>query len=595
MNPATNISLKSFLNCYLLGKDNYSLIKHQGNDYLEINFPRVGVILWVKLNYYSITGRHQLSFPVYQVSSDTIKSIDFWQVLDFILEELKLKDDLKVEKIVKFRGQLENSLHNQAVTLENITDVRGLSSLVVDFALSESSLLSGHQLHPSAKSCYGFSQSEYLKYYPEFANLFQLHYFLVSQDVIHSDSKININLTKLIADDLVAQKIPEGKSLLPLHPWQANYLLSLESVQQMIANGELINLGALGKKFQATSSIRTLYSREFEYMFKMSLNVMITNSVRMNQARELDRAIAVTEFWQTPIASEFSQSYPFFRAIKDPGYLCLKYDGQLIEESAVLIRDNPFYSKQLNVSCIAALCQDNPFKEGNRFNTIIPKLAAQLNLSESATAEIWFKQFIEAAIEPLLWLFSYKEIALEAHQQNLLIELDANGLPIGGYYRDSQGYYISEKKKLEFDSFLHIFSHFASGDSEFVAHHFTYYLICNSLMAVINALGYAGYIDEEVLITIFTEFLLEKQQEWGKRTNKYLEYLLSSQTLPMKDNLATRLQDLDELTAPLSQQSVYLEIKNPFYSATRDVQNNSWQEYKSFVRASDLQAQPSTR
>jgi hypothetical protein len=63
----------------------------------------------------------------------------------------------------------------------------------------------------------------------------------------------------------------------------------------------------------------------------------------------------------------------------------------------------------------------------------------------------------------------------------------------------------------------------------------------------------------------------------------------------MKDNLATRLQDLDELTAPLSQQSVYLEIKNPFYSATRDVQNNSWQEYKSFVRASDLQAQPSTR
>lgn len=565
MNLALNLGLKNFLNCYLLGKDNYSVIKHEANDYLEINLPKVGVTLWVKLDYYSLTSRHQLSFPVYQLSGNTLKLIDFWQVIDLVLEELRLSQNLPIANLIKFREQIENSLHNQEITVTNIAEANGLTAPDVDFALSEASLLSGHQLHPSPKCCFGFSKDEYLTYYPEFANAFQLHCFLVSLDCVHNDSRTNISLTGLIDNNPITQEIPEDKYLLPLHPWQANYLLSLDSVQKMLANGQLINLGALGKKFRATSSIRTVYYRDSKYMLKLSLNVMITNSVRMNQARELDRAIAVTEFWQTDIANEFDQQYPFFIPIKDPAYLCLKYDGQLIEESAVLIRDNPFYTNQFNVSCIAALCQDNPFEPGNRFNAIIPKLARKLNVEDSAAAQIWFKRFIEIAIEPLLWLYSHKEIALEAHQQNLLVKLNDDGLPITTYYRDSQGYYISERQKAEFASLQHIFNHFALGDSEFVAHHFSYYLICNSLIAVINALGYAGYSEEKILVKIFAEFLHEKQRKWTNRINKYLEYLLSSTTLPMKDNLATRLQGLDELTAPLSQQSVYLNIKNPFY------------------------------
>ncbi len=565
MNLALNLGLKNFLNCYLLGKNNYSVIKHEANDYLEINLPKLGVTLWVKLDYYSLTSRHQLSFPVYQLSGNTHKLIDFWQVIDFVLEELRLSQNLPTANLIKFREQIENSLHNQEITLTNITEANGLTAPDVDFALSEASLLSGHQLHPSPKSCFGFSKDEYLTYYPEFTNPFQLHYFLVSQDCVHHDSRTNVNLSGLIDNNPITQEIPEDKYLLPLHPWQANYLLSSDSVQKMLADGQLINLGAFGKKFQATSSIRTVYCRDSEYMLKLSLNVMITNSVRMNQARELDRAIAVTEFWQTDIANEFNQQYPFFMPIKDPAYLCLKYDGQLIEESAVLIRDNPFYANQFNVSCIAALCQDNPFEPGNRFNAIIPKLARKLNVEDSAAAQIWFKRFIEIAIEPLLWLYSHKEIALEAHQQNLLVKLSDDGLPITTYYRDSQGYYISERQKAEFASLQHIFNHFALGDSEFVAHHFSYYLICNSLIAVINALGYAGYSEEKILVKIFAEFLHEKQRKWTNRINKYLEYLLGSTTLPMKDNLATRLQGLDELTAPLSQQSVYLNIKNPFY------------------------------
>ncbi len=565
MNLALNLALKSFLNCYLLGKDNYSVIKHEANDYLEINLPKLGVILWVKLNYYSLTSRHQLSFPVYQLSGNTHKLIDFWQVIDFVLEELRLSQNLPIANLIKFREQIENSLHNQEITVNNIAEANGLTASDVDFALSEASLLSGHQLHPSPKCCFGFNGEEYLKYYPEFANTFHLHYFLVSPDCVHNDSRININLNGLIDNNLISQEIPVDKYLLPLHPWQANYLLSLDSVQKMLANRQVINLGALGKKFQATSSIRTVYCKDSEYMLKLSLNVMITNSVRMNQARELDRAIAVTEFWQTDIANEFTQQYPFFMPIKDPAYLCLKYDGQLIEESAVLIRDNPFYANQFNVSCIAALCQDNPFEMGNCFNAIIPKLARKLNVEDSAAAQIWFKRFIEIAIEPLIWLFSHKEIALEAHQQNLLVKLSDDGLPIAAYYRDSQGYYISERQKTEFMPFQHIFRHFALGDSEFVAHHFSYYLICNSLIAVINALGYAGYIDEASLSDIFIEFLQDKLKKWDKCVNKYLEYLLTSKVLPMKDNLATRLKGLDELTAPLSQQSVYLNIKNPFY------------------------------
>lgn len=297
-------------------------------------------------------------------------------------------------------------------------------------------------------------------------------------------------------------------------------------------------------------------------MLKFSLNISITNSVRMQYLRELHRASAADLFWHTDIAKSLQAKYPEFSGITDPTFMYLHFNGVAIEETAVLFRNNPFINHN-QATCLASLCHDKPFKKGNRFNRLIAKMANKYNISHENSTLIWFKSFLTTTIEPLLWLYTHYGIALEAHQQNLIVDLNNDGLPIKSYYRDSQGYYISSNQAKSLYEHNNLWQHFAIGNDEFIAHHFTYYLICNSLFGVINALGVSGNIDEKSLIKTFKEFLKDKQLQWNP-INNYLDYLLTTPTLPFKDNLQTKLYDLDELTAPLEQQSIYIEITNPF-------------------------------
>ena len=542
MELAKQISLKNFLNSYLLLDKSQQIIQEEQNQYLELKLPISQITLRCGLKYFSLTGRHQYTFPVYQLVNGNFLPLDSWDVIDLILAELKLTYSLPVENIELFMKQLQSSYDNLQFSLTTLGDdgIQQAFQGYLNFALSEGTLIAGHQYHPTPKSCFGFSRDEYYNYYPELKNSFQLHYFVAKDNCIQQKSAVLADNTDFL--DLFSsangqnQQLLIGSMLLPLHPWQANYIKELPAIKNMLADGRLIDLGARGEYFTASSSIRSVYSHKLPYMFKLSLNVMITNSVRMNYARELERAIAVTKFWQTEIAYEFTQNYPLFQAITDPAYLCLHDNGVLIEESALLLRENPFMSDSINVSCLAALCQDNPKAWGNRFN-------------------------------PLLWLFSHYEIALEAHQQNLLLELDLDGMPIKAYYRDSQGYYISEQSSANLVLQQDIFKHFALGSSEFVAHHFSYYLLGNSLLGVINALGYAGYCSEKQLVNQVKDLISKQCNNWDKRINDYLDSIINNQTLPFKDNLGTRLNALDELTAPLSQQSVYVDITNPFYSS----------------------------
>ena len=100
-----------------------------------------------------------------------------------------------------------------------------------------------------------------------------------------------------------------------------------------------------------------------------------------------------------------------------------------------------------NVSCLAALCHDSILSQGNRFDSLIANISQKYALNTQQSAELWLDKFLSICIEPLLWILSYYGIALEAHQQNLLVKLDTDGLPIYCYYRDSQGYYILVKMR----------------------------------------------------------------------------------------------------------------------------------------------------
>ena len=89
---------------------------------------------------------------------------------------------------------------------------------------------------------------------------------------------------------------------------------------------------------------------------------------------------------------------------------------------------------------------------------------------------------------------------MEAHRQNTLVTLDALGWPVGGWYRDNQGYYVSRSR----------------------GH-------------VLRRRGQPRRADRRV-----------------------------RRPLGCKANLLTRVDGLDELAGPVESQSVYVEIPNPF-------------------------------
>lgn len=590
MKIAEQIALKSLLNAYLKSNDNHIIYTKDNKNFIDIRLSFFNAVLIVELEYLSLIGRHQFKFPLNISHEGSSKPVSFSSAIIALVYELSACDGIeykdnvfesiyqllsdcsntKIHKnIIKMLHQIKNSHKNLNLTFDTLTpqQINELFSLNVDFKLTEGALLSGHQMHPSPKSCNGFNDQEFMIYYPELRNQFQMHYFIAKSTHVYTEHALNGNTNSLIEKYFLKEHGIDNltnKVLIPVHPWQAIYLQSLEPIQRLLKDGGLIDLGLAGEYFTATSSVRTVYSENVPYMLKLSLNVMITNSVRMQYKRELDRAISVSKFWQGMIAQDLYKNFPVFIPITDPAFICLHENGQMIEESAVLFRTNPFMNNNNNAGCLASFCQDNPIKPGNRFNQIIPHLAKIQGVTESIAGLIWFNQFLEVCIAPLLWLFTHYEIALEAHQQNLLVGLNEDGLPEVSYYRDSQGYYISHEALKFVDNDNKIFNDFVIGSSDFIGHHFTYYLVCNSVYGIINAIGYSGMVKEQELICAFQYFIQDKNQRWANKINNYLETLLHSPTLPFKDNLATRLNDLDELTASIEQQSIYIDIKNPF-------------------------------
>ena len=85
------------------------------------------------------------------------------------------------------------------------------------------------------------------------------------------------------------------------------------------------------------------------------------------------------------------------------------------------------------------------------------------------------------------------------------------------------------------------------------------------MLGIINGLSSSKEINEQALINNVQDKFKSWQQKWQDAPYDFLIFLLTRSTLPYKDNLATRLNDLDELTAPLAQQSIYSELDNPFY------------------------------
>ncbi|MFE6822963.1 IucA/IucC family protein [Streptomyces sp. NPDC057690] len=445
------------------------------------------------------------------------------------------------------------------------------------FLTAEQALLLGHPLHPTPKSREGLSEGEARLHSPESGGSFPLRWLAVAPSVAATDSAWTEGGRPVPAALLTARlggaglPLPTGFAALPVHPWQLRETRHRPEAEALFDAGLLQDLGAHGPAWHPTSSVRTVYRPGAAAMLKLSLGLRITNSRRENLRKELHRGVEVHRLMRAGLARQWQAAHPDFDIVRDPAWLAVDgADGLPLTGLDVMIRHNPF-APQDDVSCIAGLVAPRPdtaCARRSRLTVIVGHLAARTGRPLSAVAAEWFLRYLEQVVRPVLWLDGEAGIALEAHQQNMLLLLDPDGWPAGGRYRDNQGYYFRESSRAELEARLPgIGEHSDTFVSDDVTdERFAYYLGINNVLGLIGAFGSQRLADERLLLAAFRRFLADAASGPRRLPGSLPARLLDSPRLRCKANLLTRLHGLDELVGPVDTQSVYVTIANPLCS-----------------------------
>ncbi|MFF5372636.1 IucA/IucC family protein [Streptomyces sp. NPDC013187] len=273
---------------------------------------------------------------------------------------------------------------------------------------SEQSLLTGHTHHPAPKARGGGPTARWLPYAPEAYARFPITLLGLREDTVVEEGDTSA------LDGLGTA--PPGYRLLPAHPWQLE--LSAPELATAFADGRLIRLGTAAWDAWPTAAIRTLYTPERDFFLKFSLDVRITNDIRRLWRHDL---LALRRS-DAAVCAAFQTFGGPSAWLGDRGYRTADF---AFEALAVLVRDG---------------------FAGRLLPGAAPVLAAALvegfdgsPLDRAADPGVWWAAYLAQVVPPALTAFAEHGVVIEAHLQNTLVAVDADGLPVQALYRDAEG------------------------------------------------------------------------------------------------------------------------------------------------------------
>ncbi|SER45947.1 Siderophore synthetase component [Lentzea xinjiangensis] len=350
---------------------------------------------------------------------------------------------------------------------------------------SEQALVAGHRYHPAPKGRGGLPAAQWLPYAPE----------------VHA----RFPLARLEGEFVDDGDVPLPPGVLPAHPWQ----LSLLGLSGTAAEHDV----------WPTSSVRTVYDPVADLFYKFSLDVQITNDVRRLWAHDL-RWIPPLARLLGPVFADLSATYPGTAFLVDRGY---RTSPEEFEGLAVVVRDGLRQHTLPGVTPLLAAGISEGF-EGNPLDGLDPETALR-----------WFRQYVSVLVPPVLHAFFAHGVVMECHLQNVLVGVDATGMPVQAIHRDPEGMRLLPRHAAllsEVD---------ASGGSRGVSEakgweRLQYCLVVNHLVEIAGAV-LARHPGLDVWAEARSVFLAYAR-EHGPR--EPLTSLLASPSVPAKANLLLR-------------------------------------------------------
>ncbi|HEV7308072.1 IucA/IucC family protein [Ensifer sp.] len=542
-------------------------------DCIEWSLPRQHMILRAEVTSSSLCGPHHFGRVWGRgVSDATWRQIELVSALHILIHECyRQVDEAQADTLRGFELELLMRVLESYQQTALYVERAGAGSAGSDhFIEAEQSLVFGHWQHPTPKSRQGMTYWQQESYAPELRGQFKLHYFAANATHIRQASARDVDahaiVRSLVGADLDAIALRGNEQLLPMHPLQAEALLLAPEIEALIGQGALRHIGPLGPTFTATSSVRTVYAADADWMLKFSLPVRITNSVRLNRRQELEAGVAMAKLIDRIGLVERSSN---FRIIQDPAYITLDLPGRSESGFEVILRENPFArGTGRGVVTVAALTADPLPGQPSRLKRLVQLVATRDGGSLNQAAIAWLRHYLDCAVEPLIRLYDDFGIALEAHQQNSLLDVD-NGYPSISYYRDNQGFYLSERYRSRLVGYVPETQTIASlyfPDSE-IRDRFAYYLIVNQVFSVISRMGHDGLCEESVLLRELRVHLERYTTQMTGAGRDFARHVLDLPTIVSKANLTTRLYDVDELQSNHAP-TLYRPVPNPLRAPT---------------------------
>ncbi|MEQ4724076.1 IucA/IucC family protein [Nonomuraea sp. B19D2] len=545
------------LNTYL--RESGTPLGTTGDDLGRIDLPAAGAALVVALRHHSVFGHHAYGDQVWLEKRDGRRvPLDHDALVRLLLDEVEAVA-AKVfgpvpdgsERKRALAEQIESSIAATARYLRT-RRTRAADDAHALTREAEQSLLLGHPFHPTPKSTQGFGD-DLEKYAPELGAAFVPHWFAVDRRIllerrVAAGTWIPGPVAAAAAEVLGAD---HGHALLPVHPWQARYLLANSRVAQLVADGLLVDLGALGPEVYPTSSVRTVCDPAFPTSFKLPLHVRITNFIRNNPVPHLGRATDASAV-VAELAPEWA--HPGFSALVETGFRTVDpavVGDDLSADFSVLYRDNPFTDGSAAPRVIAALLED---RDGDVPDLIheVRRCAPDPDVTPGADhVAAWLRRYLGISLIPLLEIFDRDGVSFEAHAQNSLLHTDG-GWPTRFWVRDMEGTSVSRQRlrpgAVPPDSPL-LYDH----DEAWMR--LRYYAVTNHLGHLISVLGQYTDADEALLWRTAREMLAASGGEAAAD-------LLQRPVLPAKANLLSYFVGRGE-------NPLYVDVPNLLFEVNR--------------------------
>nr|WP_111300919.1 IucA/IucC family protein [Paracoccus saliphilus] len=406
-----------------------------------------------------------------------------------------------------------------------------------DFLTAEQALIFGHWMHPCPKALSGMTLPEERAMTPDWRGALRLHVLSVRADLVETTGPD-------LATDLPGMNLEAGagRTILPAHPLTWDRAWRDPQIAALVRSGDIVDLGPAGPGWWATSSVRTLWRGDSPWQLKVSLPVTVTNSRRVNKRHELLAGAAMAQR-----LCNLNGRFGPLRIVTDPHWMTLRLPGRAESGLELILRQNPWRgARGGKVMQVAGLVAEP-----------LPGRASILSqMVAGHDPAAWFETYLDCAVAPLLRLYDATGIAVEAHQQNALLDL-SRGLPCRCDIRDNQGFYIADDMA---DATLRAIPQLVYPRSD-CEDALAYTLIVNQVFSVIHRMALDGLLSEDRALARLASHLTRLAVLPGHGGALARRWLTATH-LPAKGNLLTQLGGVDELLIP-GERAPMIRVPNP--------------------------------